>query len=237
MDAGGDRNRRTDAADAPDQLHLSCAGRLCVHAGPGPDVRLPGGEQTTRRHYTIRAFDRANRILDVDFVLHGDGPTVRWATAVQAGATIEAAGPRGAIVLQEDADWYLFAGDETAMPGFLAMMEAAPAHVPAFAFVVVEGAEDELPFDASASAAHRVTWLRCGASAEARERALVAALATADLPPGRGYAYLAGEVRLVADAQRVLLGRGMDADQLAPKAYWALGRATARHGEPLKQPS
>ena len=206
---------------------------------PGQDMMLvfPRGEETTRRRYTIRSFDHARRSLDIDFVMHGDGPAVRWAAAAKAGDTIDAAGPRGAIVLSEDADWHLFAGDETAIPAFFAMMEAVPSNVPAFAFVVVEGAEDELPFDVPAAASRSVSWLRRGTSAEARERALADALAMAALPPGRGYAYLAGEVGMVAEAQRVLLERGMDGERIAPKAYWAHGRANARHGEPLKQPS
>jgi NADPH-dependent ferric siderophore reductase len=55
------------------------------------------------------------------------------------------------------------------------------------------------------------------------------------LPPGTGHAYLAGEAKLVLALREVLAGRGMQAGQVSPKAYWGLGRANAPHGEPPKE--
>ena len=54
---------------------------------PGQDLMLtvPAGETTYRRRYTIRSFDQAAASLDIDVVLHGDGPAAAWAASVQPG--------------------------------------------------------------------------------------------------------------------------------------------------------
>src|SRR3984893_18805112 len=98
-----------------------------------------------RRRYTIRHFDRDHRRLGLDFVLHGDGPGMRWAQGASPGGSIEVVGPRSQITLVGDAAWHLFAGDATAVPGALVMMEALPAGVPALAFLQVDGPEERPP--------------------------------------------------------------------------------------------
>jgi NADPH-dependent ferric siderophore reductase len=52
------------------------------------------------------------------------------------------------------------------------------------------------------------------------------------LPPGRGHAYIGGELRVVAAVRQVLADRGLARDQLSAKAYWRRGVANAAHGEP-----
>jgi len=48
----------------------------------------------------------------------------------------------------------------------------------------------------------------------------------------RGHAYLAGELGVVCELRRILLGRGLSADQISAKPYWRAGMANASHGEP-----
>jgi NADPH-dependent ferric siderophore reductase len=71
-----------------------------------------------------------------------------------------------------------------------------------------------------------------GGADPASGAALVAALHTVVLPAGRGHAYLAGELGVVAQMRSALLERGMEADQISAKPYWRAGRANAAHGEP-----
>ena len=179
---------------------------------------------TVRRRYTIRHFDRNRLLMDLDFVMHGDGPGMRWAEGARAGAAIDAIGPRGKITLAPDSDWHLFAGDATAVPGALAMLEALPSDVPARAFLQVDNAEERQPFDRKDR--QEVTWQYGAAAVEPL------ASAEADLPAGRGHAYLAGEVALVLGLKNSLLSRGWSADQISAKAYWNRGRANAGNGEP-----
>lgn len=180
-----------------------------------------------RRRYTIRRFERDRLQMELDFVMHGDGPGVRWAQRVKTGETIEAIGPRGKITLVSDADWHLFAGDATAVPGALAMIEALPAAVPARAFLRVDNSDERQPFDRK-SDLQQVSWHYGAVDASP----LTSTLAEAELPPGRGHAYLAGEVSLVLALKTALLSRGWTADQISAKAYWNRGRANAGNGEP-----
>ena len=198
----------------------------------GQDMALTfrrGDSPPVRRRYTIRHYDRVQRRLDLDFVLHGDGPGMRWAQVARPGDGIEVVGPRGKITLVRDAAWHLFAGDATAVPGALAMMEALPADVPALAFLQVDGPEERQSADGDRR--DLITWAY---EPEARVEApgINSALAGAALPSGRGHAYLAGEVALVTALKATLVSRGWATDDISAKAYWNRGRANAGHGEP-----
>lgn len=196
---------------------------------PGQDMALAFARSdglTVRRRYTIRHFDRNRLLMDLDFVMHGDGPGMRWAEGARAGAAIDAIGPRGKITLAPDSDWHLFAGDATAVPGALAMLEAVTSAVAARAFLQIDNAEERQPFDRKEL--QQVNW-RYGAGAV---EPLTSAVAEADLPAGHGHAYLAGEVALVLALKNSLLSLGWTADQISAKAYWNRGRANAGNGEP-----
>ena len=200
---------------------------------PGQDIALAflkDDGTSVRRRYTIRRFDRDRASLSIDVLMHGDGPGMRWAQAVRPGVSIDAIGPRGKITLVADAEWHLFAGDATAVPGAFAMMETLPDDVPAHAFLLVDGPEEGQPFTAD-GALRTIAW-RYEMSPPAESSGLVSAVAAADLPGGRGHAYLAGEVALVSALKTALLNRGWDADRISAKAYWNRGRANAGHGEP-----
>ena len=64
---------------------------------------------------------------------------------------------------------------------------------------------------------------------------LVDGVTALELPPGEGHAYLSAEFAVVRAVQTVLTGRGMRAEQVAPKAYWRRGRANAAYGEPPRE--
>lgn len=198
----------------------------------GQDMALTfrrGDSPPVRRRYTIRRYDRDQRRLDLAFVLHGDGPGMRWAQAARPGDGIEVVGPRGKITLVHDAAWHLFAGDATAVPGALAMMEALPADVPALAFLQVDGPEERQSVDSCRQ--DLITWAYEPHALDGAP-GLTAALAGAVLPSGRGHAYLAGEVALVTALKATLVSRGWATDDISAKAYWNRGRANAGHGEP-----
>ena len=199
---------------------------------PGQDMALTfrrGDAPPVRRRYTIRHYDRDQRIVDLDFVLHGDGPGMRWAQAARPGDAIEVVGPRGKITLVPDAGWHLFAGDATAVPGALAMMEALPADVPTLAFLQVDDRAERQ--SVAADRRDLITWAY-EPHAPNGDTGLAAALAGAALPSIRGHAYLAGEVALVSALKATLVSRGWAMDDISAKAYWNRGRANAGHGEP-----
>ena len=68
------------------------------------------------REYTPRRIDLVANELDIDFVLHGDGPASTWAAQAAPGQTLDIAGPRASMVVPDLFDSYLLIGDETAIP-------------------------------------------------------------------------------------------------------------------------
>lgn len=180
------------------------------------------GADPARRHYTIRSFDPATQRLAIDFVLHGDSPAVRWARVAKAGEVIQAQGPRGRTVINPDAAWHLFAGDETCLPGVIAMVESLPASAKAIAFIELETDADRQPIDARCDL--DLTWLPRGGHAEPSSPALIAAFERFKPRPGRGQAYVVGETSTVRAQRQGLIARGWDKRHIVAEGYWRPGR-------------
>jgi NADPH-dependent ferric siderophore reductase len=217
------------------RLRLTAPQLASFRYAPGQDVMLlvgVDGNRPVRRRYTIRALDQASQTVTLDVVLHGDGPGERWVRAAQPGDKIEGIGPRGKITTADGADWHLFAGDESALPAIFRMAESLPGGSQARVLLEIPGAEDEQ--DLRAVASTHVTWLHRAGGPAGQPAALAAATGQVQLPSGRGHAYLLGEAKVVARLREVLADRGLEADQVSPKAYWGRGRANASHGEPAK---
>ncbi|MFD6222904.1 siderophore-interacting protein [Nocardia asteroides] len=197
-----------------------------VRATLGPE------SQPVLRTYTVRSFDSASREIALDFVVHGDeGVAGPWARAVEPGARFHLNGPGGAFAPDPAAQWYLFAGDESALPAIAAALEALPAGAPAQVFVEVGGAEDEIPLTSPGDL--RVHWVHRGVSSDlipdelAGEHApLVAAVRAAEWLPGQVQAFVHGEAEAVMRQLRPYLRKERD---VAPKwlsisGYWRRGR-------------
>lgn len=214
------------------RLRLVGGGLEALGAFPGQDlmVEVPApGRARLRRRYSIRRLDPEVPAVDLDIVLHGDGPGVRWARAVQAGARVEAVGPRGKIGVAPGARWHLFCGDETALAAISAMVESLDPGTSAVCVLEVGGAEDELAPRARGDVA--LHWLH-RAGEPGTGDLLAAALRELALPASGGHAYVFGELRQVAAARAALVERGVDPSELDHKAYWRRGLPNAAHGEP-----
>jgi len=209
---------------------------------PGQDVMLMvavDGNRPVRRRYTIRDLDPARQRLTMDIVRHGDGPGESWVRAARPGDTIEGIGPRGKIFPAQDADWHLFAADESGLAAVFAMISSLPAGTRAIALLEIPEPADEQPLDAKAHVDLR--WLpRTAGNGDGPipppgdpER-LAAALTGIRLPGGHGHAYLFGEAKVVLALREMAANRGLAADQVSPKAYWGRGKANASHGEPAR---
>ena len=137
---------------APELADLSCR--------PGQDVMLlvaVDGNRPLRRRYTIRDLDAAGQRLTLDIVRHGDGPGERWVRSAQPGDTIEGIAPRGKIFVNGQADWHLFAADESGLAAVFAMTGSLPAGTRAAALLEIPEAADEQKPDLPAGVS--LTWL------------------------------------------------------------------------------
>ncbi len=177
------------------------------------------------RDYTPRAFDREARTLTLDFALHEAGPATAWALAARPGDTLEIGGPRGSTVVPDDFDWYLLAGDETALPSIGRRLEGLRAGVPVITLVVLDDARDVQAIDTRAD--WRAHWLYRG---QGRDDAslLLDAVRALDTPPGDGYLWIAAESK-VARALRAhaVDERGQHPRWMRAAGYWRRGEAGA----------
>ncbi|MCW2696159.1 MAG: Siderophore-interacting protein, partial [Modestobacter sp.] len=83
-------------------------------ARDGRIVWPQGSHGVSMRRYTCRRQDPAAGEIDVDFVLHGDGPAATWAAAAAPGDVLGVA--TSAPLGDAPAGWLLLVGDETALP-------------------------------------------------------------------------------------------------------------------------
>jgi NADPH-dependent ferric siderophore reductase len=203
---------------------------------PGQDVMLlvaVDGNRPVRRRYTIRDLDTARQLLTLEIVRHGDGPGERWVRSARPGDTIEGIAPRGKIFLNSEADWHLFAADESGLAAVFAMTGSLPPEGRAAAFLEVPEAADEQKPDLPRGAS--LTWLPRDGRPAGDPETLAAALQAAELPPGTGHVYLFGEAKVVLALREVLAARGVPGEQVSAKAYWGRGKANAQHGEPARE--
>lgn len=100
------------------------------------------------RTYTVRTFDSNDLKLDIDFVLHGDcethsGPASNWAKHTKPGDSMQMLGPGKVKSTSLDADWFLLAGDMTALPAISCQLEKLPDHASGYAVIEVMCEQDK----------------------------------------------------------------------------------------------
>jgi NADPH-dependent ferric siderophore reductase len=194
---------------------------------PNGPVYPEGAVRPAARDYTPRRDDPAANTLTIDFVLHGEGPAATWAAQARPGQFLGVGGPRGSFIVPDDFDWYLLAGDETAVPAIGRRLQELPAGTRVIAVVEVADAGEEQKLDTRANL--EMHWLhRTGAEA-GNHLLLQRALTEFVLPPGEGYAWVAAEASAAKALRRYLVDqRGLPKDRVKAAAYWKQG-AVAVH--------
>ena len=180
---------------------------------PGPNAS--DGPRPAMRDYTPRRYDAESGELDIDFVLHGDGPAATWAAQAQAGQFLYIAGPRGSMIVPDMFDSYLLIGDETALPAIARRLEELAGN--RRALVVVEIEDNAERQELASKALVEVIWVVRG------EQDLLDVTRQLTLPEGDLYAWVATESSLSRKVRRVLLDE-FKLDEAAVKAagYWRL---------------
>lgn len=220
---------RSAAADDHVKLFFPAPGSTqpMLPKGPPGSHDAASGPAPIARDYTPRRYDAAANELDIEFVLHSEGPATSWAVQVQPGQTLGLGGPRGSFVVNGDFDWYLLVADETGLPAIARRLQELPTHATVFVVLEVEDASDEQLFQSPAKV--NVTWLyRHGRAAGALEL-LQQAIGKLALPAGEGYTWIASESNVARNLRNYLLHeRGFDKQWVKAAGYWKLG-AVATH--------
>lgn len=172
------------------------------------------------RDYTPRRYDLDTLELDIDFVLHGDGPAATWAAQARPGQWLYIGGPRGSMVVPDMFDSYLLIGDETALPAIARRLEELPANRRALVVVEVENAAEEQTLNSAASV--DVIWVHRDGSNN-----LLQIVQGLSIPQGKLYAWVATETALSRKVRRVLLDtHGLNEEFVKAAGYWRLDSST-----------
>lgn len=192
-------------------------------ARDGRIVWPQGSHGVSMRRYTARRQDPAAGEVDIDFVLHGDGPAAAWAAAATVGDVLGVAS--SAPLGDAPADWLLLVGDETALPAIGRILDAAAPGTRGVALVEVAGPEEEQPLPAPPGVT--VRWLhRDGAEPGVGNR-LADAVAALEPPGGDDvFAWVAAESAAVRAVRADLRARwGLRRSRHHAIGYWRRGRA------------
>lgn len=169
------------------------------------------------RDYTPRRYDLDRLELDIDFVLHGDGPASTWAAQAQPGQFLHIGGPRGSMVVPDIFDSYLLIGDETALPAIARRLEGLAANRRALVVVEIENGAEQQVLDSPAEV--KVIWVL----REGGKDHLLSTVQQLSLPEGELYAWIATEAKASRQIRRVLLDdKGLDQQFVKAVGYWQL---------------
>ncbi|MBU6956494.1 siderophore-interacting protein [Pseudomonas sp. CVAP len=181
--------------------------------GAGKD----NGPMPAMRDYTPRRYDLDTLELDIDFVLHGDGPAATWAAQATPGQLLHIGGPRGSMVVPDVFDSYLLIGDETALPAIARRLEGLAANRRALVVVEIENGAEQQVLESQAEV--KVIWVL----RESGKNHLLTTVQQLPMPSGELYAWIATESKVSRQIRRVLLDeKGLSQDQVKAVGYWKL---------------
>lgn len=194
-------------------------------------LRIPEGVRPVMRNYTVRAFRPAGAHggaeLDVDFVLHGSGPTAgpasRWADSATPGESVVIIDEGLGFSPDRGTDRVLLVADETGAPAVAGVCASLPAHATGTVLLEAPSAADVLDF--SAPEGVEVHWLVRDAGAKPGSAAL-AALQQLGTPASDTHAFIVGEQSLAAAGRRHLVGAGHRKERISFVGYWRVGAAS-----------
>jgi NADPH-dependent ferric siderophore reductase len=169
------------------------------------------------RDYTPRRYDLNTLELDIDFVLHGDGPASTWAEQAKPGQFLHIGGPRGSMVVPDIFDSYLLIGDETALPAIARRLESLAANRRVLAVIEVENGAEQQKLESTAQV--NVIWVL----REGGKNNLLNTVKQLQVPSGNLYAWVATESKVSRQIRRVLLDEHRLNEQFVKAVgYWRL---------------
>lgn len=189
-----------------------------------PTRPLPDGPRAaTMRTYTPLAVRPDTQEVDVDFVLHGEGPASTWAAQAQVGQVLFLMGPGPGYKLPLHAAEHLLIGDDSALPAFETILAGLPPTACVRVLMEVADTAEERPLTSPAQL--DLQWAIRGPDNAHAGRALEAALRLAGPPAAQARIYLACEAGAMRRIRQLLTDElGMERSQIVGRGYWKLGK-------------
>lgn len=190
------------------------------------EVETPEGQRPVSRIYTVRRFDPASGMLEIDFVIHADdSPAMRWLGAARPGTRVGMIGPRQHMIPgHAPGKRAAIFADETAIPAVFAILNAWPKGAPGSLWIETAepGAFDELP---------RLPGLDYHLIRRSRPAGTTGALLTAArdaIPAPQGWTlWAAGERQEMRDFRSHFRALGLGRDDVRVFGYWKHGASSS----------
>ena len=205
--------------------------RILLPRPPSGEVVLPvwngnefldeDGTRPIIRTLTPLGFDAERLELDVEIVLHGDGPLSTWAGRARPGDRAAISGPDAATTIDQAARSFLLAGDESALPAIAMLLDVLPGTADVTAFIEVADPSGRRELGTRPGVA--VAWCDLAAGAPPGSAILTAVATAAFGQDVRVWA--AGEAAAMQRLRRHLFDeRGLSRSQVVVRGYWKHGR-------------
>ncbi|MES2415300.1 MAG: siderophore-interacting protein [Pseudomonadota bacterium] len=184
---------------------------------PLPDAPRPKSMRT----YTPLAVRPDVSEVDVDFVLHGEGPASTWAAQAAVGQVLFLMGPGPGYALDKTAAVHLLLADDSALPAVENILSELPASANVQLLVEVISADEERPLKGAAQL--KAQWLARGTDHRLAGQPLEKALRA--LPPiaAGTRIYLACEAAAMRRIRKLLVDElGVERSTITGRGYWKL---------------
>ncbi|MCQ0091956.1 siderophore-interacting protein [Roseovarius sp. M141] len=191
------------------------------------EVESPEAARPITRVYTVRSFDAARKLVEIDFVMHeDDSPAMRWLENTRVGDRAWLTGPRPHFVppFTDGKRAALFA-DDTAIPAIHAILSSWPDGIAGAVWV---DTDDEAAFDSLPKVSGvDMTLLRRTKEEPAgtTRRLFKAARALED--PQEWTIWAAGERTEMRDLRKHFRGLKIARDALQVVGYWKYGASSS----------
>ncbi|WDZ89494.1 siderophore-interacting protein [Nocardiopsis sp. HUAS JQ3] len=218
---------RSDGFDDHVKLVIPPTDGPLPHVGTQEEKRFAWNPEVLAltRDYTVRSYDPEANTFDIDVVRHDHGLAAAWAFRARPGDRIHFAGPKSCALRNDEAEWHLLAGDETALPAIGRWLEEAPEGTRGHVIVEVptEADRQDIPTAADVS----VEWLVRGGLPAGTGTRLFDAVRRVAVPDQRVYAWVGGEAMTIAPIRRYLRGDlGLPKEDVEVVGYWRRPRST-----------
>lgn len=178
-----------------------------------------GGRKPIMRDYTPVRYDNTARELDLEFVLHGDGPGSQWAQNAKVGQTLTIGGPRGSRVVPYNFDWYLMIGDESAIPSFARRLKELPQDSLAVVVIETEDASNKIELEHNGKA--EIHWIYRNGRPAGQAEELKQKISNLPIFNGDYFAWIALEKSCAMQIKELLITiRGGREEWIKATGYW-----------------
>jgi len=181
------------------------------------------GVKPIKRTYTVVEYRQCSNELDIDFALHShSGPATLFALNAQPGDTVGIAGPSGTKLVDVTADWFLIAGDMTALPAIEANIKQLPANSSGYIVIEVQDTADIRAYNLPDTLS--IQWL-VNPAPESGNSKLADVVMSLPWQPGIPNVWIAGEVSTVRTLRGYLAKtKQLDRQHRYTSGYWQIGR-------------